>query len=391
MREKILKLNDIKNKNLKTVLEIMLQADSLSRTEIARRTGCDNTTVTRAVRELIKRNILIHGEKTGPVHGRPQQKLEFNPEGPALIGISLEAERVNGVITDLRGVVRAREEIIFDDVPGREQFLEAVARIIKNLRKMTGENFAGMGAAVFGSYCGPDFKLEKAAALPALNGVELRPFFNLNADCQVTICDHLVSKMAFLTRIFPEFNSGSVMLISSGSGIGSLIAEQGNFLFIRNNHSGEFGHSISVPDGILCGCGHRGCLETVASIRALRQSCRNRLNKKDLSFDHICKMFQEGHPEITEEVESAADYLGKAISGQLNSYPMDRLIITGQMLELGPAFQTMLEDRIKSLVFDSVMTDLSMHFIRLDYDNSLARGAAIFAGRTSEVLDKLLN
>ncbi|MBQ6596668.1 MAG: winged helix-turn-helix transcriptional regulator, partial [Lentisphaeria bacterium] len=108
MKEKILKLNDIKNTNLQTVLDILLQSDGLSRTEIARRTGCDNTTVTRAVRELISRGILIPGEKIEQKYGRPQQTLKFNPSGPILIGISLEAERINGVITDLRGEIRER-------------------------------------------------------------------------------------------------------------------------------------------------------------------------------------------------------------------------------------------------------------------------------------------
>ena len=391
MKEKILKLNDIKNTNLQTVLEILLQVDNLSRTEIARRTGCDNTTVTRAVRELIDRGILIHGEKTAREHGRPQQKLKFDPKGPALIGISLEAERINGVITDLRGEIRERRQVVFDQMPDQKQFLAAAAKIIHSLREKTRTNFVGMGAAVFGSYSGPDFKLENAAALPALNGVELRPFLNREAGCEVTICDHLVAKMAFITRMFPEFNSGSVMLISSGTGIGSLIAENGRFLFVRNNHSGEFGHSISVPDGILCPCGHRGCLETVASIRALLQTCRRKLKQYDLSFETVCRMFQDGHSAVTAEVSSVADYLGMAIANQLNGYPMDQLIITGRMLELGTAFQTMLEERIKSLAFASVLSGLSMRFIRLDHDNSLARGAAVFAGRNPAVLGNLLS
>ena len=390
MKEKILKLNDIKNKNLQTVLEIMLQTDGLSRTEIARRTGCDNTTVSRAVRELMNRGILIHGEKSGQEHGRPQQKLKFNPDGPALIGISLEAERINGVITDLRGTVRDREQIIFNKTPDKDQFLFAVEKIIRILRTKAKDNSVGMGVAVFGSYSGPDYKLEKTAALPILNGIELRPFLNSAADFQVSICDHLVSKMAFLTRMFPEFNTGSVMLVSSGSGIGSLIAEQGRFLFVKNNHSGEFGHSTSVPDGVLCGCGRRGCLETVASVRALLQNCREKLQKPDLKFDELCQMFQDDDPVITQEVNSVADYLGIAISSQLNSWPLDQLILTGRMFELGSKFQSMLEERINSLVFSSVLSGLSIHFIRLDHDNSLARGAAIFAGRSTGVLEKLL-
>lgn len=389
MKEKILKLNDIKNTNLQTVLGILLRSDGLSRTEIARKTGCDNTTVSRAVRELIRRGILIPGEKTEQEHGRPREKLNFNPDGPALIGISLEAERINGVVTDLRGQIREREQVVFCGIPDRKQFLSAATEVIRNMRERTKERFSGMGAAVFGSYSGPDFRLENAAALPALNGMELRPFLNQAAGCEVTICDHLVAKMAFLARMFPEFNSGSVMLVSSGSGIGSLIAEQGRFLFVRNNHSGELGHTISVPDGILCGCGRRGCLETVASIRALLHACRRKLGNPDLNFEDLCRRFQAGNEIVAAEVKSAAAYLGMAISNQLNSYPMDRLIITGRILELGPEFQSMLEENIKSLVFSSVKSGLSMHFIRQDSDNSLARGAAIFAGRTADVLGSL--
>ena len=381
MKEKILKLNDIKNTNLQTVLGILLRSDGLSRTEIARETGCDNTTVSRAVRELIRRGILIPGEKTEQEHGRPREKLNFNPDGPALIGISLEAERINGVVTDLRGQVREREQVVFCGIPDRKQVLSAAAGVIRNMRERAKERFVGMGAAVFGSYSGPDFRLENAAALPALNGMELRPILNQAAGCEVTICDHLVARMAFLSRMFPEFNSGSVMLVSSGSGIGSLIAEQGRFLFVRNNHGGELGHTISVPDGILCGCGRRGCLETVASIRALLHACRRKLGNPDLNFEDLCRLFQAGNGIAAAEVRSAAAYLGMAIANQLNSYLMDRLILTGRILELGPEFQSMLEENIKSLVFPLVKSGLSMHFIRLDSDNSLARGAAIFASR----------
>ena len=385
MKEKILKLNDIKNTNLRTVLDILLESDGLSRIELARKMGCDNTTVSRAVRELIARGIIIPGGKDELEHGRPRVRLKLNPAGPALIGISLEAERINGVVTDLRGEILEREQVMFCGVPTRKQFLTAVSQVIRNLRNRTKERFAGMGVAAFGSYLGPDFKLENVAALPVLNGLELRPFLNLEAKCEVTICDHLVAKMAFLSRLFPEFNSGTVMLISSGSGIGSLIAERGRLLFARNNHGGELGHSIAVPGGIRCGCGRRGCLETVASIRSLLLACRLKLKKPDLDFEELCQLFRTGRAEVVDEVRAAADHLGTAVSNQLNSCPVDRLVITGRMLELGTKFQSMLERKIKSEVFSSFRSGLAVHFIRLDHDNSLARGAAIFAGRTAGV------
>ena len=385
MKETILKLNNIKSTNLQRVLDILLESDGLSRIELARKMGCDNTTVSRAVRELIEREIIIPGGKNEQEHGRPRVMLRLNPDGPAVIGISLEAERITGVLTDLRGEVRNRDQVVFNAAPSREEFLAQIRSVIRRLKQIAGNRLKGIGVAAFGSYSGPEFKLENAAALPELNGFELRPFLTGEAGCEVTICDHLVAKMAFLTRMFPEFNTGSVMLISSGSGIGSLTAEQGRLLFVKNNHSGEFGHTICVPDGPLCGCGRRGCLETVASTRALLRRCRERLQCPDLSFEQLCRRFQKGDSAVEEETAKTAAYLGTAVSNQINSYPMDKLIITGRMLELGPEFQTMLEEKISSIVFPLMKAEMSVHFIRLDYEHSLARGAAIFAGRSSRI------
>ena len=107
---------------------------------------------------------------------------------------------------------------------------------------------------------------------------------------------------------------------------------------------------------------------------------------KGLTFEDVCRLFQAERSGVLSAARTVANYLGTAISNQLNSYPMDRLIITGRMLELGAGFQTMLEKNIKSNVFPSVRSGLSVHFIRLDHDNSLARGAAIFSERTSGLL-----
>ena len=386
MKEKILKLNDIKSTNLRTVLDLLLQSNGLSRIELARRMGCDNTTVSRAVKELIDRGIVMPGEKDGQEHGRPRVMLRLNPDGPAVIGISLEAERITGVVTDLRGEARNREQVVFGHAPDREEFLSQIESVIRHLRQSAGAHLAGIAVAAFGSYSDKDFILDNAAALPVLNGLNLRTFLDHAAGPDTLICDHLVAKMSFLTRMFPEFNSGLVMLISSGSGIGSLIAENGRLLFARNNHGGELGHTISLPDGPLCNCGRRGCLETVASLRALLHNCRQRLCRPDLTFEQLCNLFQEGNPVAERETLSAASYLGIAVSNQVNSCPVDKLILTGRMLELGPKFQSMLEEKIKAIVFSSIQTDLSIHFIRQDYDNALARGAAIFAERTSGFL-----
>ena len=94
MTKKIITLNEVKRNNLRSVLALLLRSEGLSRIEIAGILGCDNTTVSRAVRELIDRGIINTGNKNGSSNGRPRVTLRMNPAGPSLIGIALESDGV---------------------------------------------------------------------------------------------------------------------------------------------------------------------------------------------------------------------------------------------------------------------------------------------------------
>jgi glucokinase len=59
------------------------------------------------------------------------------------------------------------------------------------------------------------------------------------------------------------------VFITVGTGIGGAVALQGQVLHSDNDAAGELGHAMVEPDGLPCGCGGTGCLETVASAPAL--------------------------------------------------------------------------------------------------------------------------
>lgn len=58
--------------------------------------------------------------------------------------------------------------------------------------------------------------------------------------------------------------AGTVLAITLGTGIGGGVAIDGNLHGGHDGIAGEFGHQTVVPDGPLCGCGNRGCIEAVA-------------------------------------------------------------------------------------------------------------------------------
>jgi len=65
-------------------------------------------------------------------------------------------------------------------------------------------------------------------------------------------------------------NESDLMFVTLGTGIGGGLILGGR-LYAGTGMAGEVGHLITDPEGIVCGCGKRGCLETQASASAARR------------------------------------------------------------------------------------------------------------------------
>ena len=378
MTKKIITLNEVKRNNLRSVLDLLLRSDGLSRIEIAGKLGCDNTTVSRAVKELIDRKIIYPGSKNGSNNGRPRVALQVNPDGPLLLGIALEPDGISGVLTDLKSKPLRVEKIRFRNCSDQQEYLATAVEIIEKLQFAAKEKLAGIGVTVFGSYHGVDAVLEKAAALPILNGVKLQPFFNGCTNKEVIICDHSVALATFLTRREAELTTGDVMLINVGKGLGVVLLRNGKKLFNRNNHGGEFGHIIRIPDGEKCACGRRGCLETLVSTPALIKKYRE-LTGKNISLEKLASEFCSNLPDAEKVIAPAIDILSTAIAEQLNNYPVDTLAISGDILKFGTTFCKRLQKNITDLLFSLSKENLKFHFPEIDSADALAIGASMLA------------
>src|SRR5699024_3345621 len=66
----------------------------------------------------------------------------------------------------------------------------------------------------------------------------------------------------------------SAVLYTVGTGIGGGIVVKDGLLRGTNGVAAEIGHMRAVPEGRVCGCGRKGCLEQYASGRALTQAAQ---------------------------------------------------------------------------------------------------------------------
>src|SRR5690606_36305391 len=130
-----------------------------------------------------------------------------------------------------------------------------------------------------------------------------------------------------------------------GSGLGAGIVLDGRPFYGRQGFSGEIGHCQVVESGIQCGCGAFGCLETVASGKALER-------KAQVAVDHGEKTQLgelSGPIEVTDIVaaaragdelaaslfESTGTYLGKGLAYLQNILNPEIVVLGGRVVEAG--------------------------------------------------------
>ena len=86
------------------------------------------------------------------------------------------------------------------------------------------------------------------------------------------------------------------MVVNVSEGLGTGIFANGRILRGESGYAGEFGHVQVDPNGLPCGCGSRGCWETVASNRAGIRYYSEITKQPSPSFEVLPKLAEEEIP-----------------------------------------------------------------------------------------------
>jgi glucokinase len=139
-----------------------------------------------------------------------------------------------------------------------------------------------------------------------------------------------------------------LVLLTIGTGIGGGIIASNRLYLGAAGGAGEIGHT-AVADGPECGCGNNGCLEMLASGRAVARDARTRLERGEASI--LNDMVDGDVDKITAEIvgeaarrgdglaqsviDRAAHYLGVGLVNVTNIFNPEMIIIGGSLAALG--------------------------------------------------------
>lgn len=121
-------------------------------------------------------------------------------------------------------------------------------------------------------------------------------------------------------------------MITSGRGLGCGLVLGGRLHVGTSGSAGELGHLPLLPDGPLCGCGNRGCLEAVVSDHAVVAALRERLPGIDIrDFHDILRLAEAGNPVVLDGLARTGELLGRGVASVVNLVNPALVIIAGEM------------------------------------------------------------
>jgi glucokinase len=146
-------------------------------------------------------------------------------------------------------------------------------------------------------------------------------------------------------------NVDSMAMITLGTGVGSGIILNGSLWHGRDGMGGEVGHTTVDPDGPVCGCGSRGCLEMYASASGLRRLAQHAAVSAETSaalqdvvehpdgFNplHLAKLANHD-PAARTVFHRFGYYLGLGIAGLLNTLDLPLVVVGGGVAGSWPLF-----------------------------------------------------
>jgi glucokinase len=159
-----------------------------------------------------------------------------------------------------------------------------------------------------------------------------------------------------------------LLYVNIGTGIGGGIISGGQLVRGWRNLAGEIGHMTVKPDGPLCPCGRKGCLEALASGSAIGREGSERIGQP-LTSEEVFMLAERGNPIAKRVIDDAVEALAFAIGAAANLFNPKRVILGGGVAEAPEALLLQpLRERLPRYLLPQVAEGLEVVRAQLGYD-----------------------
>ena len=318
----------IKEQNINRIFHIIRNTKAISRVEIAKKMKLSQTSVGRSVVELMEAGYVMEGENVGSSVGRQRILLHVIPQRILTIGIYLQPDRIDAGLVDVAGnilIQKSNEITETSPVCVVENIKIVIDAILNQISDDMLKNLVGIGVSVPGTV---NYKTGIVLQAPSFHwrSLNLGSLLKASYPYQI-IVDNDVKSFAKAQRFLNTVDDPNYFLvIHLGNEIA--LAEMANGKLSRgdNNIAGEIGHIMIDPNGILCDCGRRGCLQTRIGKRSIEKEL-------GIPFKEAVRRYNENDEQCFQVLNRVVNEVAMWVANFVNIFDPKEIILTGSMLD----------------------------------------------------------
>lgn len=227
-----------------------------------------------------------------------------------------------------------------------EELIENIISVIVACRQVNPMAAYRLSIAVHGqvdTHVGSSMRMPQA---PWTEAIEIKYILEQRLNVDVLVDNDCVM-MALAEKWMDGHGGEDFCVLNVDYGIGSSFLINNNIYRGKMFGSGQIGHIKVVDNGVICGCGREGCLETEASSKALcnnyrQQSSLNQhhANSSDNTptFSDFLELHQHQDPLAIKVAERAAKIIGQSLYNFLITLNINKIILYGNTCALGQSW-----------------------------------------------------
>ena len=268
----------------------------------------------------------------------------------AFVGVDLGGTQIRAILRDAQGAIVSRASILTQASDGQKQ---VIARIIETVRQTVSGipwgTIGGIGIGVPGPVDPWTGVVLQAPNLPGWRDVPIRDIVQSAFGVPVEVGND--ANLAALGEHMYGAGIGvaNLIYVTISTGIGGGIIADGKLLLGAKGLAGEFGHQTLVPDGPLCGCGNRGCLEALGSGTAIARMAREAVARgqgqkllelaqgsvEALDARIVASAARAGDAVAQDILRCAATYVGIGLANVVNILNPELIVLGGGVTRMG--------------------------------------------------------
>jgi len=334
-----------------------------SRASLSRETGLAKPTVSEIVAELVAEGWLEEVGMGISSGGKPPLMLRLREGARNVLCLDLSGGKFSGGVFDLRGNLLARRWRNLQGGQG-EQLFSCLKDLVDELLDSTTAPVMGLTLGVPGLVDPDEGRVIHSISLGWTNYAlvdKLKEHYSM--PIYLANDSHLAAYAECMAR---GNAAGNLLLVNTNKGIGAGLILHGDLFWGDHFHAGELGHVQIDPHGERCECGHRGCLETIASVEAIMQKTKS--IHVPCEWNDVVEMAAAGDNAVTIVIQNAADALGRALAQAAGLLNIQDVVIAGKITQLGRPFLNRLQETFNESVHSSIAVQTRLSYSRFEED-----------------------